>query len=284
VEAKERSRKAEAAGERLNAQQLHSAYKILINSFYGYLGFTQGTFNDFDLAEKVTATGRNILNTMYDKLNSCGAEVIEMDTDGIYFQFPDGAGADFASQVTAVLPDGIDLEFDACYPAMFSYKAKNYALLNSDGSVELTGAALKSRALEPFQRKFILQAVKVLLAGGQQPELNAIYEKFRTAITGHDFPLEDFAKSEVLSDSPESYARKLAGGSGRRSAAYELALASGKKFRAGDKVRFYVTGSKAKVPVVGNSKLLESATDAVRDENIAYYLAKLDALMQMFAL
>jgi hypothetical protein len=88
------------------------------------------------------------------------------------------------------------------------------------------------------------------------------------------------AKSETLSDSPENYRKKLESGSGRRSAAYELALASGKKYRAGDKIQFYITGTKAKVSVVENSKLLLADGVGERDENTAYYLAKLDALVQ----
>jgi len=43
-----------------------------------------------------------------------------------------------------------------------------------------------------------------------------------------------------------------------------------------------MTGTKAKLPVVGNSKLLEDADGNVRDENIAWYLAKLDELYKTF--
>jgi len=163
---------------------------------------------------------------------------------------------------------------------MYSYKAKNYALLAADGTISLTGAALKSRALEPFQRKFILAAVKGKLHGDPHAVENA-YLYWKNALENRTVPLEDLAKSEVLSDSPENYKRKLAAGKTRRAAAYELALASGKKFRAGDKVRFYITGTKAKVAVVDNSCLLENAP-AERNENTACYLAKLDALAETF--
>ena len=112
--------------------------------------------------------------------------------------------------------------------------------------------------------------------------LKRVFEEWKEAIISRSVPLEDLAKSEVLSDSPENYRKKLASGSSRRSAAYELALASGRNFRAGDKVKFYVTGSKAKVPVVGNSALLEDADLSNRNENSAYYLAKLDALFAQF--
>ncbi|MBR2345152.1 MAG: hypothetical protein IKA71_05140 [Lentisphaeria bacterium] len=279
--AKDRMRMLPPGNERDQVEALQSSFKVLINSFYGYLGFAQGCFNDYNLAEKVTAAGRELLGKLTARLSELGAKVIEMDTDGIYFQYPSGAGDDFTSRVTEVLPPGIDLDFDACYQAMYSYKAKNYALLQPDDSVILTGAALKSRSLEPFQRKFIAGAVDILLHGGGDVEVDGLYRKFQNAIEQRELPLEDFAKSEVLSDSPENYARKLSSGSGRRSAAYELVLASGKKYRAGDRVRFYVTGTKAKVPVVGNSKLF-TGSDEERDENTAYYLAKLEALKEMF--
>ncbi|MBO7329491.1 MAG: hypothetical protein J6W00_12065 [Lentisphaeria bacterium] len=281
LEAKDRAREVPDGVEKQQLQALQSSFKILINSFYGYLGFAQGSFNDYDLAEKVTAAGRELLGKLAATLEAHHAQVIEMDTDGIYFQEPENGGGELKKALNDVLPPGIELEFDACYKAMYSYKAKNYALLGMDDSIMLTGAALKSRALEPFQRKFILQAVSAKLH--DDPEaLEKAYESWKEMIASRSIPLEDLAKSEVLSDSPENYRKKLSSGSSRRSAAYELALASERVFRAGDKVRFFVTGTKAKVPVVGNSALLESADPGNRNENSAYYLAKLDALYDQF--
>ena len=279
--AKDRARTLPDGPEKKQLLALQSSFKILINAFYGYLGFAQGSFNDFDLAEKITAAERELLEKLVKTLLAAGATVIEMDTDGIYFQPPAGGADKLDDALTAVLPQGIQLEFDAEYPAMYSYKAKNYALLDIDGSIHLTGAALKSRALEGFQRKFIMEAVTALLTGDDSGVRRA-YLRWKNALTEHTVSLDDLAKSEILSDSPENYRKKLSSGSARRSAAYELALASGKPFRAGDKVKFYVTGEKAKVSVAGNSKLLEDAVPGVRDENTAYYLAKLEALAAAF--
>ena len=161
---------------------------------------------------------------------------------------------------------------------MYSYKTKNYALLHQDGHISVTGAALKSRAMEKFQREFIARAIEAKLL--DKPELmESAYQTLRTAILDKTIAIADLAKSETLSDSPENYRKKLAASSSpRRSAVYELALDSGKKFRTGDIVRFYMTGSKANLPVVGNSKLLDDADPANRDENSAWYVAKLDEL------
>src|SRR5215475_5263747 len=67
---------------------LQNTFKILINSFYGYLGFAQGHFADFDAAARVTQIGRDLLQKMIDWLKAQGAKVIEVDTDGIYFVPP----------------------------------------------------------------------------------------------------------------------------------------------------------------------------------------------------
>ena len=68
---------------------------------------------------------------MVKSLDQRGAKVIEIDTDGIYFRPPDGVAIDDLRRgLAAQLPPGIEVELDKRYPAMFSYKAKNYALLD----------------------------------------------------------------------------------------------------------------------------------------------------------
>src|SRR6266446_3481589 len=156
LEAKGQMQLADKEGNRPRWHHIHAlqnTFKILINSFYGYLGFAQGHFADFDAAARVTQIGRELLQKMIAWLNERGAQVIEVDTDGIYFVPPSGANADELRDALAKeLPPGIEVEFDEQFEAMFSYKAKNYALLTRDGEVIIKGGALKSRGLEKFQR------------------------------------------------------------------------------------------------------------------------------------
>ena len=63
------------------------------------------------------------------------------------------------------LPPGIEVEFDEQFEAMFSYKAKNYALLTKEGEVIIKGGALKSRGLEKFQRVFLEEMVRLIMQG-----------------------------------------------------------------------------------------------------------------------
>ncbi len=281
--AKDAMRSATDPVKRSYFQALQGTFKLLINSFYGYLGFSQGTFNDYTMASQVTARGREILTSMLEFLIEVGANVLEMDTDGIYFQPPDGEEDPvvFGQRIQAILPAGIEVELDSVYEAMFSYKSKNYALLLKDGTVNITGAALKSRGLEPFQRRFTEKIVGALLRGHPE-EIPVERDRLYKLIERREIPLAELAKTEMLNDSPRSYKRKLDSGAGRRAAAYELALSSKRDYQAGDRITYYITGDKKKVSVVDNSKLLADAPTGVRDENTAYYLNKLDELYKNF--
>ena len=281
LEAKAAMRSAKGA-EKAHLDALQGTFKILINSFYGYLGFAQGNFADFEAAAAVTAKGRELLRGMVEWLRQRGAEVIEIDTDGIYFTPPKDASWDgLYRELAATLPEGIEVEFDARYAAMFSYKAKNYALLSEDGKLSIKGAALKSRGLEKFQRVFIERAVRALCEG--KPEvIPSMHAEFAKALRERTWEPAMFAKTEALQDSLEAYQKKIATSSRNRSAAFELALRSSRKMQAGDRVSYYVTGTKKTVKAYESAKLVEEWDPKNRDENSAYYLGKLDELAGKF--
>ena len=90
LDAKKGAKLAADPLERSRLTALQGAFKILINSLCGYLAFPFGHFADFEAAEHVTAIGREILATMRDWLMFQSAQIIELDTDGIYFSPPDG--------------------------------------------------------------------------------------------------------------------------------------------------------------------------------------------------
>ncbi|MBA3882337.1 MAG: DNA polymerase II [Chthoniobacterales bacterium] len=304
-----------AAPDRPSQQYFHAlqnTFKILINSFYGYLGFAQGHFADFDAAARVTQIGRELLQKMIDWLNSRGAQVIEVDTDGIYFVPPKdilerlanadpveagvspandrGDAADTAaateaeklrSELAKILPPGIEVELDEQFDAMFSYKAKNYALLTKDGEVVMKGGALKSRGLEKFQRVFLEEIIKLQMQG--KPEaIPQLREDFERRMRTGEMPIEMMVKTDTLQDSLEKYRQKIAGGGRNRAAAYELALASGRAYKPGDQISYYIKATPRKVAAYEAAKLASDFDPQNRDENTDYYVAKLDELVKKF--
>jgi DNA polymerase elongation subunit (family B) len=297
LEAKASMRAAKDRPQQQYFHALQNTFKILINSFYGYLGFAQGHFADFEAAARVTQIGRELLQKMIDWLNARGAQVIEVDTDGIYFVPPVDATPRRAGEETRrgaastieeiraglskELPPGIEVEFDEQFEAMFSYKAKNYALLTRDGEVIIKGGALKSRGLEKFQRVFLEEMIKLLMEG--KPEgIGALRDDFERKIRGREWNIEMLMKTDTLQDSLDKYRAKIAGSARNRAAAYELALASGRNYKAGEQVSYYITGATKKVAAYENAKLASAFDPQNRDENIDYYVAKLDELVKKF--
>jgi len=98
----------------------------------------------------------------------------------------------------------------------------------------------------------------------------------------HQLPIAWLEKTEALSESPEIYRGKVSQGKRNPAALYELALASGRSYRAGDQLSYYVTGETKKVKVYENSKLASLYNPVSPDENVPYYQDKLLALIEKF--
>src|SRR5438552_1836389 len=307
LEAKAEMRAEKDPARQHHLQALQNTFKILLNSFYGYLGFAQGHFADFDAAARVTQIGRDLLRKMIEWLNAYGAQVIEVDTDGIYFVPPAVAGGGDAGNrggrgrakdqpgstppattierlqqgLAEELPAGIDVEIDEQFDAMFSYKAKNYALLTKDGEVVIKGGALKSRGLEKFQRVFLEEMIKLIMEA--RPEAIAdLRNEFERKIRNREWKIDMLMKTDTLQDSLDKYRAKIAGSARNRAAAYELALASGRNYKPGDQISYYIKATPKKVPAYEAAKLASEFDPENRDENVDYYVAKLDDLMKKF--
>jgi DNA polymerase, archaea type len=282
LEAKAEMRAEKDPAKQHHLQALHNTFKILLNSFYGYLGFAQGHFADFDAAARVTQIGRDLLKQMIDWLGAQGAKVIEVDTDGIYFVPPTQTEIDeLQGGLAKELPKGIEVEFDEQFDAMFSYKAKNYALLTKDGDVVIKGGALKSRGLEKFQRVFLEEMIKLIMEG--KPDAIAdLRNQFEKKIRNREWKIDMLMKTDTLQDSLDKYRAKIAGSARNRAAAYELALASGRNYKPGDQVSYYIKATPKKVTAYEAAKPASEFDPENRDENVDYYVAKLDELVKKF--
>ena len=277
VTAKRLAQTAVEPGERRHQQALQQTFKILINSFYGYLAFGSGHFNDFEAADRVTAEGRRVVTQIVDRLTALGATPIEADTDGVYFLAPPGHTADVdAALLEAIardLPQGIALELDGRHAAMLSYKMKTYALLDARGRVQLKGSGFRSRGLEPFQRRLIEEIVRLLLEG-RRDEVRGVIDRWLAAFAAHQVDVRLFARTETLHDPVDLYREQVRTGARPPSAAYELRLVSARPCQPGDQVSYYVVGRTRNVTVHEHARLASEWNAARPDENVDYYQAK----------
>lgn len=198
-------RKAKAAEGKEHAywDGLQASFKIMINSFYGYLG-GPFNFNDYNAAAQVTTSGQEIVKKIVDELEKTGSLVVEVDTDGVYFKPPadidnEQREQEYIDRIGSVFPEGIHLAHDGRYRAMISLKIKNYILESYDGKKTFKGSSLRSRADEPFGLSFISKAADHLLAGRKE-EAGELYRTIVQKIETGKLPLREFTRRERVTE------------------------------------------------------------------------------------
>lgn len=202
LEAKRLAKEAES-DRRTYWEGMQSAFKILINSFYGYLA-GPFSFNDYFAASCVTTTGQHLVKQIVNELERTGSVVVEIDTDGVYFQPPavvtdETKEREYVAGVGSVLPDGIRLAHDGRFKAMISLKMKNYILAEYDGRKIFKGSALRSRADEPFGLEFIATAADYLLSGERQ-KVRELYLHISRRINSGEMAVAEFARRERITE------------------------------------------------------------------------------------
>jgi len=253
LEAKARAKQTHGA-EAAYWDGLQNSFKILINSYYGYLA-APFHFNDFDAAEQVTLTGQELVKRIAEEIERRGGTVVEIDTDGVYFQPPSEVRTEadeiaFVEQAGTVLPEGIRLAYDGRYKAMLSLKTKNYVLQGYDGKLTFKGASLRSRADERFGREFLNNAIRWLL-NGEPERVAAEYRRLARQILNGEIDIDQLCRRERVTAKSKQHTHPL----------YPLA----KRFQIGDYIMVYRKQD-------GSLGLRE---EYAHDEDRAHYVDKL---------
>lgn len=280
---KQLAKTAPTPAERDEAQARQQTFKILINSFYGYLGFSGARFGDGELAAEVTRRGRELLQALIDEFARLGCTILEADTDGIYLSSAEyhANPETLLAQVQQILPAGIELEFDGRYDAMFCYKAKNYALV-ADGEITLRGSALRSRGIEPFLKRLGDEMIAYVLGVSPRSPLATVAE-LREKIRARELPVAELAKSEALSQNPDAYEQWVAGGGKPRRASAEAALQLHPRPRMGERVTYYIVArQKGQTADWQRARPLAHHDPVTAPYDPVYYLEKIDDWVERY--
>ncbi|HYP86811.1 MAG TPA: DNA polymerase domain-containing protein, partial [Polyangiaceae bacterium] len=229
------------SGERFQLEALSAAIKLVVNSGYGYLGAVGLTrFADVHAANDITKRGRELLSFMCRELGARGVQLLEADTDGVYFAVPghfdDADERRVVAEVAALLPPLVELQFDGRYAAMLSHEPKNYALLPYDGPLVLRGVAFRSSRAEPFGEAFLRRALERLLQG-DLVGVRAAYVATVSDLRRRRLPTFDVCSRVRLTKTPAQY---LLSREKRLELPYEALLAHGREhWSVGERVYVY---------------------------------------------
>ena len=256
--------KRTSGAERARWNGLQSSFKVLINSFSGYLGYNRALFNDFGAASRITMRGQDLIQQVVKELEDSGAEAIEIDTDGVYFKPPtsittEDAAEEYVAQISGKLPSGINLAFDGRYAGMASLRTKNYALLGQDGRMILKGSGLRSRREERVLRQFLEDAARSVIEDSPR-RVRDLYLDTALAVQQRQLAPEEIARWETITE------KTFTSESNKR-----VALAAEGE-RIGERVPVYQRAD-------GNLARLD---DYDQDEDVDYLLRRLNDMGRRF--
>ena len=284
--------------------------KIFINSMFGALGAPLAfQWAEIDVSEQITCTARQYLRLLVKFFIKKGYDPSVLDTDGVNFTAPD-TGEDFIyigkgisdsveegkeyTGVDATVAEFNDLymrkemglSLDGVWPSTINLSRKNYALLEDDGSISLTGNSIKSKKLPVYIEEFIKKGVKLLLEN-KGYEFVSYYQDYAQKIYNREIPLAKIATKSRVKKSIEAYKNRGFDKNGKqlpKQAHMELAVINDLDINLGDTI-YYVNNGKAKshgdsqIDKEGNMyaslvpmDIIENHPEKMGEYNIAKYL------------
>ena len=203
-----------------NGQQL--AYKISMNSIYGFTGASKGMLPCVAIASTVTMRGRQMIEETknYVEANFPGARVRYGDTDSVMVEFDVQGrkgqdaidyswqlGEQAAEQCTKLFKAPNDLELEKVYCPYFLYSKKRYAAKmfekGRDGSVafkkiDIKGLQVVRRDSCPFVRETLKALLNMVLESSDPtPVITFAREEARKLMAG-EVPMEKLLMSKQL--------------------------------------------------------------------------------------
>ena len=261
-----------------NAQQL--AYKISMNSIYGFTGASKGMLPCVAIASTVTMRGRQMIEETknYVEANFPGAKVRYGDTDSVMVEFDVQGrkgqeaidysweqGEQAAEQCTKLFKAPNDLELEKVYCPYVLYSKKRYAAKmyekGRDGTVvfkkiDVKGLQVVRRDSCPFVRETLKRLLELILESSDpRPAIELAREAAKILIQGK-VPIEKLLMSKQLASEykvpmPHVTVRDKI-----------RARAPGSEPQQGDRVPFVI--------VKGEGRMYEKAEDPawVREKNV----------------
>jgi DNA polymerase, archaea type len=190
--------KEEAKKGDSEAGMKQNALKILLNGAYGFCGTGYYTYNDMEAAALITAYGRKILKEMMKLIEEDYGEIIEVDTDGVYFVHENPKK--LVEKLIQCLPEGITLDLEFENVGMYSHGAKNYILVNEDGSVVTKGIYRKRNKCK-LEKGFAIDYCRKYFTEGKEVA-DKYYEEVIESINERKIGIEELTfRQKIASNS-----------------------------------------------------------------------------------
>ncbi len=157
---KEIVKKEEGPEKRRELKAKELALKIMSNAFYGYFGYPRAKIYSMEIANSITAFGRETIKKTKDFIEkNFGYEVIYGDTDSVMVKVPyqkleeiKRAGEEVAKRVTSILKGVMELEFEKIFKRFLPLTKKRYAAWVFESKGDGWEEKIETKGIETVRR------------------------------------------------------------------------------------------------------------------------------------
>ncbi len=249
------------------------ALKIILNSFFGTLGYPRFRWYNREAARAITAWARHYIHQTLEWAEQDGFRTVYADTDSCFMIVDKKTEADvkaFVEKVNKKLPGRMELEFEGLYKrGLFVTKKegkaakKRYALAGFDDELTIVGFEYVRRDVSMIARETQKKVLNEILVKGDPKRALEIVQEVVVRLRAGKVPKKELIILTQLQRRPDSYAT-----TGPHVQAALRAQKRGKEIHVGQMLGFIIT-SKGK-SISEKAELEEFAKEG--DYDAEYYI------------
>jgi DNA polymerase I len=197
------------------------ALKIMSNAFYGHFGYPRAKVYSLDIANSITAFGRETIKKTKDYIEkNFGYKVIYGDTDSVMVKVPSEelddvkkAGEEVSKNVTSALKGVMELEFEKVFKRFLPLTKKRYAAwyfeMGKDGwkeGIETKGIETVRRDWCDLTSETIEKVLEIIL---KKNDINLAVEYFKNVIddvVARKVPIQKLVITKTMTKRADGYA------------------------------------------------------------------------------
>lgn len=196
------------------------ALKIMANAFYGYMGYSRARIYDLDIANAITACGREIIKNTRDIIErEFGYSVVYGDTDSVMVKVDTsdlekirGIATDISENITKKLPGIIELEFEKVFRRFLPLTKKRYVAWRFEPSNGGWKEGIEMKGIETVRRDWCDLVSETM--GGiiekvlKEDDIKGAVEHFKgvvKSLVGGDIDIQKLVVTKTMTKLPKHY-------------------------------------------------------------------------------
>jgi DNA polymerase I len=197
------------------------ALKIMANAFYGHMGYARARIYDLDVANTITACGRDIIHKTKDSIEKeHGYKVVYGDTDSVMVKVDTDdlektrrVANKISREITEGLPGIIELEFEKVFKKFLPLTKKRYFAWRFEPSDDGWKEGIEMKGVETVRRDWcelvsdtLKDVIDIILKGDDSMEAVSYFTDVVQKLVKNEIPMQKLVVTKTMTKAPKDYA------------------------------------------------------------------------------